>query len=77
MLTTKDIQYIWPGPENKDWRRVVLLAQELVPIHTACSGCDHSANMEMSRHMPRRDCCVYDKARVILDSLNALEELDK
>ena len=73
MLTLKDIQYIWPGPENKDWRRVVLLAQELVHIHTVCSGCDNSANMEM----PRRDCCVYDKARVILDSLNALEKHDE
>lgn len=73
MLTLKDVKYMWPGPENKDWRRVVLLAQELVPIHTVCGGCDNSADMEM----PRRDCCVYEKAWSILDSLNQLEALEK
>ena len=73
MLTLKDIKYMWSGPENKDWRRVVLLAQELIPIHTVCNGCDNSADMEM----PRRDCCVYGKAWSILDSLNQLEALEK
>jgi hypothetical protein len=73
VLSAKDIQYMWPGPENKDWRRVVLLAQELIPIHTVCEGCCNSADMEM----PRRDCCVYDKAYDILNSLNALEALEK
>ena len=73
MLTLKDIQYMWPGPENKDWRRVVVLAQVLVPIHTVCDGCDNSADMEM----PRRDCCVYDKAWSILASMNILEAMEK
>jgi hypothetical protein len=73
MLTLKDIHYMWSGPENKDWRRVVLLAQELIPIHTVCDGCCNSADMEM----PRRDCCVYDKAYAILNNLNQLEALEK
>ena len=50
----------------------MFLAMELVPIHTVCSGCDNSANMKM----PARECCVYDKARAILDSLNALEAME-
>jgi hypothetical protein len=73
MLTLKSIQHIWPGPYNKDLRRVVVLAQELVPIYTVCSGCDNSANMVM----PRSDCCVYDRAWTILSNLNALEKLDE
>ena len=66
-MTPTQIKTVWP--DDKEWQRVVLLAQELIPIHRVCEGCDNSANMEI----PRKDCCVFDKAHMLLNRLKELE----
>lgn len=67
MISPADIVKLWP--DTPRYQMIALLAQELALFSTPCGNCDNS-HMEL----PSKDCCVYDKANLIVSKLEQLEK---